>query len=67
MKHWVFTEAQYERALDAFIARHRRESAAAGKQFPDKYALLLIEAFLNSPEARANKLMGGASYRPAKG
>jgi len=67
MRHWVFTDEQLERALAAYVRRGSR--ASSGERYPAAVESMEAEAravrdFLNSPEARVYKLMGGASYRP---
>lgn len=66
MRYWVFTDAQLDAALAAFLKRHKERLAGAGGDRALSVAAteLAIRGFLDSPEARAHKLMGGASYEP---
>ena len=66
MMYWVFNQAQLEEALEAW-GKHADETfpkegvnlPVASPSHPFQVA---IRSFLCSEEARAAKLMGGASY-----
>lgn len=65
MKCWVFHERQLDAALAAYIARG--SVGPSGEQYPAAIESMENEAravrhFLTSTEARAHKLLGGASY-----
>lgn len=67
MKYWVFHEKQLEAALTAFMLRMHREFSDLSPESREKAppaVASVIKVFLDSPEAREHKLMGGASWPP---
>lgn len=67
MRYWVFTDAQLERALAAFVERIKRDKTLVHNDTTADKLGEAIKIFLDSPEARERKLMGGASYPPEVG
>jgi hypothetical protein len=64
VKYWVFNEEQRDRAIEAFVERLKRDKTLVHNDSTAAKLGEAIKIFLDSPEARAHKLQGGASYGP---